>query len=75
MVVIPRLDFLAALRVTQASTALISVVPGGAPMGMAITFGMLRSREVISTRRRVRRRADRLWNQVVDLPLPGVGSR
>jgi len=47
--VIPRLGFLAALRITQASTALILVVPGGAPMGMAISYGMLDPAKVVES--------------------------
>ena len=40
--VLPQLRFLAALAFTQASTALTTVLPGGAPLGMAISFGFLR---------------------------------
>src|SRR4029450_12879972 len=39
---LPQLPFVAALAFTQASTALTTVLPGGAPLGMAISFGFLR---------------------------------
>ena len=40
--VLPQLSFVAALAFTQASTALTTVLPGGAPLGMALSFGFLR---------------------------------
>ena len=43
MVALPGLRFLNALSLTQASTAVSLVVPGGAPVGMAASFAMLRS--------------------------------
>jgi uncharacterized protein (TIRG00374 family) len=45
-VMLPKLGFVSALRITQASTALITVLPGGAPTGMALSFAMLRTRRV-----------------------------
>jgi uncharacterized membrane protein YbhN (UPF0104 family) len=45
-VMLPGLGFVSALRITQASTALITVLPGGAPTGMALSFAMLRTRRV-----------------------------
>lgn len=45
-VLLPRLGFVWALRITQASTALITVLPGGAPAGMALSFAMLRTRRI-----------------------------
>lgn len=70
MVVIPRLSFAWALRITQASTALISVVPGGAPMGMAITYGMLRSREVTTRTAASAVALTGIWNQVAIFLFP-----
>jgi len=70
MVVIPRLGFLGGLRVTQASTALISVVPGGAPMGMAISFGMLRSRNIPTRQAGLGVALTGLWNQLAILLFP-----
>ncbi len=72
MVVIPRLGFLGALRVTQASTALISVVPGGAPMGMAISFGMLRSRSIPTRQAGLGVALTGIWNQLAILLFPLV---
>jgi uncharacterized protein (TIRG00374 family) len=43
IVALPGLGYLHALRMTQASTAVSLVVPGGAPAGMAASFAMLRS--------------------------------
>ena len=43
MVALPGLGLVNALSMTQASTAVSSVVPGGAPVGMAASFAMLRS--------------------------------
>ena len=43
MVTLPRLGFVKALSMTQASTAFSSVVPGGAPVGMAASYALLRS--------------------------------
>jgi len=43
MVALPGLGFLNALSMTQASTALGLVAPGGAPVGMASSYAMLRS--------------------------------
>jgi uncharacterized membrane protein YbhN (UPF0104 family) len=40
---LPRLGYANALRMTMASTALSLIVPGGAPVGMAASFAMLRS--------------------------------
>jgi uncharacterized membrane protein YbhN (UPF0104 family) len=73
MVVIPRLGFLAALRVTQASTAVISVVPGGAPMGMAVSYGMLRARRVAMKEAGFAVALTGLWNQLTIFLFPVVG--
>jgi uncharacterized membrane protein YbhN (UPF0104 family) len=40
--VLPQLSWLGALGFTQASTAMTIVLPGGAPLGMALSFGLLR---------------------------------
>src|SRR4051794_13524758 len=40
--VLPRLSFVGALAFTQASTALTTLLPGGAPLGMALSFAFLR---------------------------------
>jgi uncharacterized membrane protein YbhN (UPF0104 family) len=72
MVVIPRLSFIAALRMTQASTALTLVVPGGAPMGMAISFGMLRSRNISSRVAGFAVALTGIWNQLSVFLFPVV---
>ena len=41
---LPGISYFRATRVTLASTALSSVAPGGAAVGMATTFAMLRAR-------------------------------
>lgn len=41
-VALPGIGWLDALKMTQASTAFGLVVPGGAPLGMAVSFAMLR---------------------------------
>jgi putative heme transporter len=70
MVALPGLRFLPALRVTQASTALSIVTPGGAAIGMAGSYGILRSwnfpgkavgRAVTLTG---------IWNQFANLAFP-----
>lgn len=43
MVALPGLGFMKALSMTQASTAFSSLVPGGAPVGIAASFAILRS--------------------------------
>jgi putative heme transporter len=71
-VALPGLSFVRALMVTQASTALSIVVPGGVAAGMAGSFGMLRAwrfpfgeitRAVTLTG---------LWNQFLNLCFPIV---
>ena len=42
MAVLPQLSFVGALAFTQASTALTTLLPGGAPLGMALSFAFLR---------------------------------
>jgi uncharacterized protein (TIRG00374 family) len=70
MVALPGLTFVRAMELTQASTALSLVVPGGAAVGAAGAFGMLRrwgfrardfSRAVSLTS---------LWNQFLNLLFP-----
>ena len=72
MVALPGLPFVSALAVTQASTALSIVVPGGAAAGIAGSYAMLRAwafpprsiaRAVTLTS---------LWNQFANLAYPIV---
>jgi len=69
-VAVPGLSFLQALKVTQASTALALVVPGGIAAGVAGSFGILRrwgfpprviTRAITLTG---------LWNQFLNLSFP-----
>jgi uncharacterized membrane protein YbhN (UPF0104 family) len=73
MVALPGLRFWPALTMTQASTALAMVMPGGLAVGIAGSYGMLRSwgfpgreigRAVTLTS---------LWNQFANLAYPIVG--
>lgn len=72
VVALPGLRFFQSLELTQASTALAIVVPGGLAVGMAVSFGMLDS---WGFRRRDCTRAITvvgLWNQLLNLTYPIV---
>jgi uncharacterized membrane protein YbhN (UPF0104 family) len=64
MVALPGLGFLNALSMTQASTAFSSVVPGGAPMGMAASFAMLRSWGFAKSAASLSVTLTGIWNQL-----------
>ena len=69
-VTLPGLSFLRALEVTQASTALSIVFPGGVAVGAAGSFGMLR-RLGFATREITRAvTLTSLWNQFLNLSYP-----
>ena len=72
MVALPGLAFLQAFTVTQASTALSIVVPGGIAAGVAGSYGILRSWGFSS--RSVARAITLtgLWNQFLNLTFPIV---
>ena len=72
MVALPGLRFRPALAVTQASTALSIVTPGGAAVGIAGSYGMLRSLgfEGKAVGRAVTLTS--LWNQFANLAYPIV---
>lgn len=72
MVALPGLSFVHALRVTQVSTALSIVVPGGLVAGVATSYGMLRRWGFAS--RDVARAVTltSLWNQFLNLSFPIV---
>jgi len=72
--VLPRLRFLAALAFTQASTALTTVLPGGAPLGMAISFGFLRRLRVDRGHAAFAVAVTGIWSQVMILIYPLVGA-
>jgi uncharacterized membrane protein YbhN (UPF0104 family) len=72
MIVLPKLSFLSALQLTQASTALSLVVPGGPAAGLAAAFGVLR-RWGFATRDIARAvTLTGLWNQLLNLCFPVV---
>ena len=70
MVALPGLSFMQALTVTQASTALSIVVPGGIAAGVAGSFGVLRGGH-FPTRDITRAiTLTSLWNQFLNLSFP-----
>jgi uncharacterized protein (TIRG00374 family) len=72
MIALPGLSFLRAMQVTQMSTALATVVPGGPAAGLAGAFGILR-RWRFSTRDIARAATlTSLWNQLLNLCFPVV---
>ena len=72
MIVLPGLSFLRAMQLTQASTALSTVVPGGAAAGLAGAFGILRGWG-FATRDIARAvTLTGLWNQLLNLSFPVV---
>jgi uncharacterized membrane protein YbhN (UPF0104 family) len=72
--VLPRLRFLAALAFTQASTALTTLLPGGAPLGMAISFGFLRRLRVDRGHAAFAVAVTGIWSQVMILVYPLIGA-
>jgi putative heme transporter len=72
--VLPRLSFVAALAFTQASTALTTVLPGGAPLGMALSFGFLRTLGVDRGAAAFAVAVTGIWSQVMILVYPLVGA-
>ncbi len=72
--VLPQLRFLPALAFTQASTALTTVLPGGAPLGMAISFGFLRRLRVDRGHAAFAVAVTGIWSQVMILVYPLVGA-
>lgn len=71
---LPQLSWPAALGFTQASTAVTAVVPGGAPLGMAISFGLLRRLGVGRGEAGFAVALAGLWSQVLILVYPLVGA-
>ncbi len=72
--VLPQLSFVGALAFTQASTALTTVLPGGAPLGMAISFGLLRRLRVSRGQAGFAVALTGIWSQVMILAYPLVGA-
>ncbi|HEY7198287.1 MAG TPA: lysylphosphatidylglycerol synthase transmembrane domain-containing protein [Gaiellaceae bacterium] len=73
MVALPGLSFGRAFEVTQISTALSIVVPGGAAAGFASSFALLRSWGVPSWQITRAVTLTGLWNQFMNLSFPIVG--
>lgn len=72
MVALPGLDFRRAFVLTQASTALTIVLPGGAAVGIAGSYGMLRSWRFQSGQVARAVTLTGLWNQFANLAFPVV---
>jgi uncharacterized protein (TIRG00374 family) len=71
-VALPGLGFVQALELTQASTALSIVVPGGAAAGIAGSVGILRSWGFASQKIGTATTLASLWSQFVNLTYPIV---
>jgi putative heme transporter len=72
MVALPGLGFRQALAMTQASTALTYVVPGGAAVGIAGSFGLLRSWGFSSAAVGGAVTLTGIWNQFANFSFPIV---
>ena len=73
-VLLPQLSFVGALGFTQASTALTIVLPGGAPLGMAISFGFLRRLRVSRGQAAFAVAVTGIWSQGTIFVYPLVGA-
>ena len=71
---LPQLSWLGATGFTQASTALTLVLPGGAPLGMALSFGLLRRLRVSAGAAGFAVALTGIWSQVMILLYPLVGA-
>lgn len=71
---LPQLSWLGALGFTQASTALTLVLPGGAPLGMALSFGLLRRLRVPAGAAGFAVALTGIWSQVVIFLYPLAGA-
>jgi len=72
MAALPGLSFLHALRVTQASTALTMVAPGGAAVGMATSYTMLNAWGLEDRAIGLAVLVTGVWNQLVIFGFPIV---
>jgi len=72
--VLPQLSFVGALAFTQASTALTTVLPGGAPLGMALSFAFLRRLRIDRGAAGFAVAVTGIWSQVMILVYPLIGS-
>ena len=72
MAALPGLGFRQALAMTQASTALATISPAGAAVGMAGSYSMLRSWGFASTPVGLAVAVTGIWNQLANLTFPVV---
>jgi uncharacterized protein (TIRG00374 family) len=72
MITLPGLSFLRAMQMTQASTALSIVVPGGVAVGAAGSIGMLRAWRFRAAEIARAVTLTSLWNQFMNLLFPIV---
>ena len=72
--VLPQLSWLGALGFTQASTAMTIVFPGGAPLGMALSFGLLRRLRVTAGQAGFAVALTGIWSQGMIFLYPLVGA-
>jgi uncharacterized membrane protein YbhN (UPF0104 family) len=72
--VLPQLSWLGALGFTQASTAMTLVLPGGAPLGMALSFGLLRRLRVTAGQAGFAVALTGIWSQGMIFLYPLVGA-
>jgi uncharacterized membrane protein YbhN (UPF0104 family) len=72
MVALSGLGIMKALAMTQASTAFSSLVPGGAPVGMAASFGILRSWGFGAKRVALAVTLTGVWNQISVFVFPVI---
>ena len=70
MAALPGLNFVNAFRVTQASTALTMVAPGGAAVGMATSYAMLRAWGLRERAIGLAVLVTGVWNQLVIFGFP-----
>ena len=73
-VLLPQISWFGALGFTQGSTALTSVLPGGAPLGMALSFGLLKRLRVGSGEAGFAVALTGIWSQGLILLYPLVGA-
>jgi putative heme transporter len=72
--VLPQISWLGALGFTQASTATTFVLPGGAPLGMAVSFGLLRRLRVSPGEAGFAVALTGIWSQGMIFLYPLVGA-
>jgi putative heme transporter len=71
---LPQLSWPGALGFTQASTAITTVVPGGAPLGMALSFALLRRLRVERGHAAFAVALTGIWSQAMIFVYPLAGA-